>query len=1133
MTDLLPQYRTRIYAQRSVDETEATILTPAAGAVHSENCQIATIPDLVGYKNLLGIPEGRRSRFDPLTRDIERGALYIPIKDYKVTPGGSEAERWFTAFLGDAQGRLQCFGSKVITEWRLDPAAAWDPYYVTRVKDVDMQGIIPVGLRTGDLLDDLDYDLCSERPHPNATGVVTPSLLPFGLTADYGPVKAYNGKVINGTGRMTGVLKSSGPNRYIDFVAETTSRSDNILSARLVKKSKTKLYLVGLSIGAAAGAGGLRVRFSSTSPAISEKEVVPTRFEFVHVDGDPPRCTRIHIAAAPTNDPYYQAIDTGSLPNNSVITFDVREDTDPTVFVQAHPVRLLADILDGYYGPLRASTAGNPPTVTRKVARNSASFTTLLADATIPIGRFRLEKGNALKWITENILQPYELGLRVNESGELVVFSTKLPTDLGSLPVITDPDLLRARIGWKGNGSEAITQLVVEAVQETLIPLSKVGTTGKDTFPDLPVGLIEESIAALADVDFGDARNFKPKSQTIRASGLRYIDGEVSQGVSKQDSVEAYAGALVNSLRPIYGCGTQRISFICRRNAVPVALQPGQWCLLNSVHGPPNTSTNTRGGLKLILITSRTEQNLGLEFEGIDAGPGSLASPPTIGTPTQEAGNTQYGFEAAITLNASSDPVTVWACYTPTSVGSRPPLTDERWHLVAPLANYGNFLDFLVRTPATHQFRVNPPGVRVWVGARTEAKASGGASKLPSAMVYPSGTGYVDLDPIGTPASVSVTNITLKSAKVSWTNTEPNLRMVVLLGQGASSGASDASTAVVVSPQLPAGSTFFDLSLSGGPYYKAEVAYLDAWGNLGPHGGTTPQSFHPTASPLVAPTPAAMIVTRDSSHGIQPAQGSDWVQIGRYGSEFSLVPGPKGNGYDAKIYRADDSGGVSGTYALYRTIGAIQLQAAGYLWADLLPNDGLRRWYKFLLSGSGVDDGDYCQEVSAIPGFLGERYANASPGEPYLGAEDPPIWITPGDLGAEDTSGPDYIRNLPGAVLAPLAANQTIVMRCGVTVPAGRVIIGFEARGWRFVSGDSWNVQLEEIDDSPSTNVLSALSIASPGVGYQTSSDLALGAVVDGTKRYEVQVTLKGNTGGTNARFAWARILTRRTSYAQ
>lgn len=39
-----PAYRLRCYAPRSVDVTEQTVLTPAAGAPHSNPFQVATLP---------------------------------------------------------------------------------------------------------------------------------------------------------------------------------------------------------------------------------------------------------------------------------------------------------------------------------------------------------------------------------------------------------------------------------------------------------------------------------------------------------------------------------------------------------------------------------------------------------------------------------------------------------------------------------------------------------------------------------------------------------------------------------------------------------------------------------------------------------------------------------------------------------------------------------------------------------------------------------------------------------------------------------------------------------------------------------------------------------------------------------
>src|SRR6266404_5825881 len=103
MTLVTLAYRMTLYAPRSVDPTEATILTPPGGAVHADPFKITTLNNLAGWKPYLGFPQGRTGRMDMLDRVTDVGTMSFDLFDVALA-AGVVANRWVSAFLGDANG---------------------------------------------------------------------------------------------------------------------------------------------------------------------------------------------------------------------------------------------------------------------------------------------------------------------------------------------------------------------------------------------------------------------------------------------------------------------------------------------------------------------------------------------------------------------------------------------------------------------------------------------------------------------------------------------------------------------------------------------------------------------------------------------------------------------------------------------------------------------------------------------------------------------------------------------------------------------------------------------------------------------------------------------------------------------
>src|SRR5437762_370091 len=190
MSTYNPAYRLTVYAPRSVDFSETTVLTPAPGATHSDPFKVTTLPNLSGWKPYLDVPRGRTSRINVLERSSDVGTMSFGLIDKALTPG-MNATRWVTAFLGDANGDPRLGGLKCVVEESLDGGATWAAWFTGHVKGLALDGRARYQLTVRDLFYDLGrLPLFETPPHSSITYAARPLLLPIGASASYGALPA-------------------------------------------------------------------------------------------------------------------------------------------------------------------------------------------------------------------------------------------------------------------------------------------------------------------------------------------------------------------------------------------------------------------------------------------------------------------------------------------------------------------------------------------------------------------------------------------------------------------------------------------------------------------------------------------------------------------------------------------------------------------------------------------------------------------------------------------------------------------------------------------------------------------------------------------------------------------------------
>ncbi len=160
-------YRATVFISRSDDASETTVLTPIAGAPHSDPFKIATRTGIAGFQPYMDFPTGRRGKIDLLSKKTDVGELSFDIIDMRTPAGGINATRWVTAFVGDKEGTPRFARLKCYIEESLDGGVTWNPFFTGRVRSLALKSdsSIVYKLSLRDLSDDLSSATFTGLPH--------------------------------------------------------------------------------------------------------------------------------------------------------------------------------------------------------------------------------------------------------------------------------------------------------------------------------------------------------------------------------------------------------------------------------------------------------------------------------------------------------------------------------------------------------------------------------------------------------------------------------------------------------------------------------------------------------------------------------------------------------------------------------------------------------------------------------------------------------------------------------------------------------------------------------------------------------------------------------------------------------
>jgi hypothetical protein len=295
-------------------------------------------------------------------------------------------------------------------------------------------------------------------------------------------------------------------------------------------------------------------------------------------------------------------------------------------------------------------------------------------------------------------------------------------------------------------------------------------------------------------LDFADI-DAPMDSLKIDAIGIRgQLQESVSPSVATMDQesnrvAEANANRMMQSYFTRYSNGPVTVQIMCRRTTTINGLNVGDWTLID-VDQLPNQATHLRGGNRIMQVVSKTPDGIRINVKLIDGAVNSTMAVPTINS---IAANSSYPNNAANVSITTSEDARVILQYALTPIGaSQPSSGDAGW-------TRGDVDVLYSETKLMYIDRL-ASGADLWVRAHCESIV-GNDVKMPSAWVYSSNHSLTQL---AAPTSLTITNISYKSAKVNWVPSAQPAKLEVLL---ASPTGSTLHSVVV----LPSGSNNYTL----------------------------------------------------------------------------------------------------------------------------------------------------------------------------------------------------------------------------------------------------------------------------------------------------------------------------------
>lgn len=833
-TSHLVGYRLELRAPRDLQSdpvTEPDVLTPRAGALHSDAFRLTTLPGDGWGRGYLGLPSGRRGTLDLRTRKVDIGGVGLTMLDPRLAD--DDAERWLAQFLGDANGNPQLAAQLRALLWETrDGGCSWERYFTGRTTEASKPSPPEWALQLTDMAAELQRDVFVGHPHASVTYARVASLLPYGLRA------AWNG--FPATAPILPGIKATAA----DGLGQVRVRGSNFIDRYVILQEDLRARGTVTGLGAP-------TRLDGTDPSFTlsyEGERVKVRLRNPDTAAEGwfwlrrltvQRNVEDHYVARQI---YVEPLDPAAVgyatwaslgADGSDLEYELTpgdglSESGALLIDRVHPVTLLKDLIDGKFGYLDLDGS-----VRRQVPRDTTDpvWDELEADdsfgrvAFIVPGPARLDQ-----WVQEKICKPFGLAYYFNPEGYFTPLDVRRPEAYLTLPELTDADVIGApgAEAWSQNAAGAITRVGVTWREDTAMNVVKEVVQSGASIPAVPAGLIRQTPQRIYDPPLLSqdprtrvGRRFGDKVFEVDAEGLR---GKASfVFLDRRSTALPQALAIARETMTPYASGERVVTLRCRRTAVVLATTIGAPRLV-SVSTLPDPVTNRYGETRLMRCVGVQEQGVAVTIKFADLGLASVADPPTIGEPSTGGAPVEAGtVDATVTRNGVGDPAEIWANLTDPSVAARPAESDPGWFKAT---------DGVV--DGVYRFGPFPGGGRAWVRARSVPGLygdQGGELRQPSAWAYPSDDGtsldYVDLPLLAGLSNLQATNVTAAGADLTWEGGDDTAIVEVLVDAG-----SVTPTTVVASPTNF--HRFFRLqTLEPGTLCTAGVRLRDATGAPG------------------------------------------------------------------------------------------------------------------------------------------------------------------------------------------------------------------------------------------------------------------------------------------------------------
>lgn len=791
-----PAYRLRVYQPLSADPTETTVLTPAAGAPHTDELKLSSIPGVAGYKEYLHeVPRGRRGRLDPKKPRLDVGTFEFSLID-KAT-GSGNASRWLTAFFGNVKGKPRG-RLKVEVDESLDGGATWASFMIGELTGISTNKN-DATLEVSDRVEKMKMPAFVGSPHSSITYAAKLTLLPAGFFgANYGSLQAVPA--------IVGTINANPSYLAADirvFQVTPNSKDDG-------RNLETK------ELGAVVGVGGWEsVEPTFQSPARCHLKRLDTSAEgdfyvggLRHtVAGTHWNITSFFLKPLAVTDAGYMAMPpNGTSVEAYIYVEQPAADESPLLIGDVDPATFIQDLCDGKFSSLYRSPDTLPAgkaygDVKRTIPTNGIGALV----GTRPVSRHYIKQTEPVIDVIERICFDNNWAPFLDKSGRLNIKDLDLPTSLAGLATITDDDVeATSDSSWKHDATSAVARAEITFYQD-LIRQSAELKQSAEIIPSIG-DLIVEEITHKVIVLYTESLDYGDEVLEIDARSYRAVEGEQLQGQDRTTYLEKRLRALAQKYRRPWEFGAMRFPLTCRRTATITGLKQGDLVLV-TVSWIPDPYTHLRGGQRLCRVLELSEEGPTIHLELLDVAINTISSVPMLAAPAQEAGNTYSGVTSVVTLNAEGQPVEIQTAVTETSVGAAPAADSLLWSGSTVITANG-----------TATIRNHPAGKRVWVRGRSFSNAAN-ELQVPSAWVMAAAPGYVDLAALPAPSALSSPAKTHTTVDLTWTNGAADVAIDVL----AATPVGD--TRIVVGYLIPGTTQYTVRGLLPATTYRFEVRH--------------------------------------------------------------------------------------------------------------------------------------------------------------------------------------------------------------------------------------------------------------------------------------------------------------------